>query len=210
MRTYVLTYDVGVSTTRPGDQRRRAVLERATQLASVEGLERISLGELAGALGMSKSGVQGLFGTKLELQLAVVAAATDVFTRRVLQTAESADDGLARARALLDAWIDYLDDFEGGCFFLAAASEYDSRPGPIRDAIAQVASTGYDILRKQLRLAVRLGEIDANTDLEQLIFEVHGAVLQANYARRLLGQADAYDRARHAIDARLDLAATPN
>src|SRR6266540_4488469 len=193
-----------MSTTRPGDERRRAVLERAMHLASVEGLEGISLGELATALGMSKSGVQGLFGTKQDLQLEIVAAAMEVFAQRVLREAERADDGLPRLRALLDAWIDYLDTFEGGCFFFAAATEFDGRAGPIRDAVADVAATGYETLRKQIRLARRLGELDPDTDVEQLIFEFHGAVLQANYARRLLDQPDAYDRARRAIRERID------
>jgi len=175
-------------------------------LASVEGLEAISLGELATALGMSKSGVQGLFGTKQDLQLEIVAAATEVFAQRVLRKAERADDGLPRLRALLDAWIDYLDTFDGGCFFLAAASEFDGRTGPVRDAIADVAATGYETLRKQIRLACRLGELAPDTDAEQLIFELHAAVLQANYAHRLLHQPDARDRARHAIHERIDRA----
>ncbi|MEV6409576.1 MULTISPECIES: TetR/AcrR family transcriptional regulator [Streptomyces] len=193
-----------MSTYRPGDERRRAVLERAMHLASVEGLEGISLGGLASALGMSKSGVQGLFGTKQELQLEVVAAATQDFAQRVLRKTEHADDGLPRLRALLEAWIDYLETFEGGCFFFATANEFDGRVGPVRDAITNAAASGYETLRKQIRLACRLGELASDTDVEQLIFEFHGAALQANYARRLLGQPDAYDRARRAIHERLD------
>ncbi|MEV4113253.1 TetR/AcrR family transcriptional regulator [Nonomuraea sp. NPDC049695] len=193
-------------TTRPGDERRRAILERALNVATLDGLEGITLGKLATTLGISKSGVQGLFGTKQELQLEIVAAATQVFEERVLRVAERADDGLPRLRALADAWIGYLDTFDGGCFFCAVAPEFDGREGPVRDAIAEVALTSDKILHKQIRLAQRLGELAGDLDAEQLIFEIHAAVLQANYARRLLGRADAYDRARRAIHDRLDRA----
>ncbi|MEW9555524.1 TetR/AcrR family transcriptional regulator [Nonomuraea sp. NPDC050783] len=193
-------------TTRPGDERRRAILQRALNVATLDGLEGITLGKLATELGMSKSGVQGLFGTKQDLQLEIVAAATHVFQERVLGVAERADDGLPRLRALADAWIDYLDTFEGGCFFCAVAPEFDDRDGPVRDAIAEVAHTSDRILRKQIRLAQRLGELADDVDADQLIFEIHAAVLQANYARRLLNRPDAYDRARRAIHDRLDRA----
>ncbi|MEV4109817.1 hypothetical protein [Nonomuraea sp. NPDC049695] len=115
-----------------------------------------------------------------------------------------AEDGLPRVRALADAWIDYLGTFDGGCFFCTVAPEFDGRDGPVRDAIIEVALSGSDVLVKQIRLACRLGELRPDIDVEQLLFEFHGAVLQANYARRLLNQADAYDRARRAIHDRLD------
>lgn len=193
-------------TTRPGDARRRSILERAVNLATIEGLEGITMGKLAAELGISKSGVQGLFGSKQDLQLEIVAVAHEVFAQRVIRAAEHTDDGLPRIRAMLDAWIDYLDTFEGGCFFCAVAPEFDDREGPVRDAIINVALEGADVLLKQIRLACRLGELAPETDAEQLVFEFHGAVIQANYARRLLGQPDAYERARRAIHDRLERA----
>ncbi|MGW7383902.1 TetR/AcrR family transcriptional regulator [Streptomyces sp. NPDC054794] len=195
-----------MATTRPGDERRRAILERAMQLATVEGLEGISLGGLATALGMTKSGVQSLFGTKQDLQLAIVATAREGFETKVLRPAQRADDGLPRLRALLGGWIDYLDAVEGGCFFFTVATEFDGREGPVRDAIADLALQGFDALRRQIGLACRLGELDPGTDVEQLLFDLHAVVLQANYARSLLEYPDAYDRARHAIRERLDRA----
>jgi AcrR family transcriptional regulator len=185
--------------TRPGDDRRAAVLDRAVHLASVEGLEGLTLGRLAAELDTSKSGLQTLFGTKQDLQLAIVAAARQVFEQAVLRPAEAVDDGLPRLRALLDGWIDYLDTFEGGCFFTAAASEFDGRPGPVRDAIADLANDGHDVLRRQAKLACRLGELPADTDVEQLVFELHAVTLQANLEHQLLGRPDAYERARRAI-----------
>ncbi|MGK5531690.1 TetR/AcrR family transcriptional regulator [Streptomyces sp. URMC 129] len=193
--------------TRRGDQHRREILERATHLASVEGLEGVTMGRLAAALGISKGGVQALFGTKQDLQLAIVAAAVDMFRQRVLTPAEQAAEGLPRLRALFEAWIDYLDFFEGGCFFSAAALEFDGRPGPVRDAILDAARTAYDAAAGQVRLACRLGELPPGTDPEQLVFELHGSVLAANHARQLLHRADAFDRARRAVRDRLDRAA---
>jgi hypothetical protein len=104
--------------------------------------------------------------------------------------------------------IDYLDTFEGGCFFCAVAPEFDGRVGPVRDAITEVAISSTQTLLKQINLARRLGELAEDTDAEQLIFEFHGAVLQANFARRLLDQPDAYERARRAVHDRLDRAAS--
>jgi AcrR family transcriptional regulator len=190
--------------TRAGNDRRGAVLDRAVHLASVEGLEGLTLGRLAADLGTSKSGLQTLFGTKQDLQLAIVAAAQEVFTERVLRPAERFDDGLPRLRALLDGWIDYLDTFEGGCLFTAAASEFDGRPGPVRDVVAQLAAEGEELLLRQARLAVRLGELAVDTDVDQLVFELHATTLQANLERQLLGRADAYDRARRAVARLLD------
>lgn len=190
--------------TRPGDERRRVILERAMRLASVDGLEGLTLGQLAADLGISKGGLQALFGTKEDLQLAIVAAATELFEHRVLRTAEQVEDGLPRLRALMDAWIDYLDDFPGGCFFTAAASEFDGREGPVREAIVDVATAGHETLRKQIRLACRLGELVPDVDVDQLVFELHAATLEANFARQLLREANAFDRARQAIHERLD------
>ncbi|WP_326595437.1 TetR/AcrR family transcriptional regulator [Streptomyces sp. NBC_01803] len=196
-------------TTRRGDERRRAILRRATHLASVEGLEGVTLGRLATELGISKGGLQALFGTKQELQLAIVGAAVEVFQERVLDPAERAPDGLPRLRALLGAWIDYLEVFEGGCFFTAAAAEFDGREGPVRDAILLLALAAHDLAGTHVRLAVRLGELAPDTDADQLVFELHGAILAANQARQLLGRPDALDRARRAVRDRLDRAAAP-
>lgn len=196
-----------MQTTRPGDQRRRVVLERAVQIGSVEGLEGTTLGRLATDLGMSKSSLQALFPTKQALQLATIAAASDVFTDRVLNAADTAEPGLPSLYALLDAWIDWQDLFDGGCFFVAAAHEFDGRPGPVRDALRDGLQRGFQMAVKQLRLAVRLGELSPDTDIDQLVFELHGAILESNLTRQLLGDSKAPDRARRAIRDRLARAA---
>jgi len=199
MRTNVLEGTV-VRVTRTGDARRTAILDRAMHVASVEGIEGLSLGRLAEALGTSKSGIQTLFGTKQELQLSIVAAASQVFERDVLLPAERRPAGLPRLRALMSAWIDYLETFEGGCVFVAAASELDGRPGPVRDAVAGAVARADALVRRDIDLARRLGELPPDTDVDQLVFELHAMVLQANHDRQLLARTEALTRARTAVD----------
>lgn len=186
--------------TGPGDERRAAVLERAVHIASLEGLEGLTLGRLSLDTGFQKSALQSLFGTKEQLQLAIVAHAVDVFDRAVLQVTEDEPDGLPRVQRLMDAWIDYLPTFEGGCLFVASASELDGRPGPVRDAIARAVEAGLKLLIRQLDLARRLGELSADVDVEQLAFGLHAMLLKANHDRQLLARGDALDRGRRAID----------
>lgn len=186
--------------TQPGDERRTAVLQTAVHLASVEGLEGLTLGRLAAVSGVPKSALQALFGTKERLQLAIVAQAVDVFQRDVLTASEDAPDGLARLRVLMSAWIDYLLAFDGGCLFVASASELDSRPGPARDAIVNAVVTGEKLLLRQANLAMRLGELPEAADAEQVAFELHAMLLKANHDRQLLGRDDALDRARAAVE----------
>ncbi len=186
--------------TRTGDARRGAIVDRAMHIASVEGIDGLTLGRLADALDTSKSGIQTLFGTKQELQLSIVAAASQVFERDVSLPAERQAAGLARVRTLMSLWIDYLETFEGGCLFVAAASELDGRPGPVRDAVAAAVARGDALLRREVELAVRLRELPEDTDVEQLVFELHAMVLQANHDHQLLGREDALTRARNAVD----------
>ncbi|MFQ6395644.1 TetR/AcrR family transcriptional regulator [Nocardia sp. KC 131] len=186
--------------TRTGDARRTAIVDRAMHVASVEGLEGLTLGRLAEVLRTSKSGIQTLFGTKQELQLSIVAAASRVFERDVLLPAEQQPAGLPRLRALMSLWIDYLETFEGGCLFVAAASELDGRSGPVRDAVADAVARADALLQRDVELARRLRELPSDTDVEQLVFELHAMVLQANHDRQLLGRKDALTRARNAVD----------
>ncbi|MFR9774145.1 TetR/AcrR family transcriptional regulator [Nocardia sp. SC052] len=179
------------------------ILEHAMHLASVEGLDGVSFGRLAEDLGISKGGLQALFRSKQDLQLAIIAAARGVFNQQVVVSAEHAEDGLPRLRAMLEAWIDYLDFFEGGCFFTAAALEFAGRPGAVHDAILDAASAAYQTTVARINLARRLGELPSDTDTDQLFLELHGAVLAANHARQLLGRTDALDLARSVVRARL-------
>lgn len=192
-----------------GERRRREILATALDLGSVEGLESLTIGRLAAATGMSKSGLFAHFGSKQELQLAAVERAQADFERRVLEPPQRAEPGLARLRALLGAWLDYVEriEFRGGCFFFQTTSEYGSRSGPVHDRLAQLALAWIRSLRVEASVAVRQRELAPGTDPKQLVFGLHAAVQEANWARELLGDARAFERARTAIAAALAAAA---
>ncbi|OHV04562.1 TetR/AcrR family transcriptional regulator [Mycobacterium talmoniae] len=194
--------------TKSGDARRTSVLDRATHVASVEGIAGLSFGRLADQTQVPKSALQTLFGTKQDLQLEIIKAAVDVFVRTVLLPAESQPEGLPRLRALMSAWVDYLEEFEGGCIFASGASELDGHPGPVRDALADAVSAGEALVTRDVKLAIRLGELPPDTDAEQLTFELHAMILQANHDRQLLHRDGALQRARIAIEHRLNPPAT--
>ncbi|WP_188194264.1 TetR/AcrR family transcriptional regulator [Nonomuraea sp. SYSU D8015] len=184
---------------------RSAILDRSVAIASAEGLEGLTIGRLALELGMSKSGVLGHFGSKEALQLAALNRAEEVFRAEVWAPAQPAAPGLARLRALCEAWISYLERgvFPGGCFFVAAAHEFDGREGPVRDAVEAMFAAWRGRLRKEARRAVEAGELPAGTDAEQLAFELLGLVMALNHALQLHRDPEAVTLARRAVRARL-------
>ncbi len=195
-----------MQTATPGSTRQN-ILEKAMDLASVEGLEGLSIGRLAARLGMSKSGVIGHFASKEDLQLHTVDAARTRFEHAVLGPVE-AEPGIEKLSALTHRWIDYVagDHFSGGCFFWAASAEFDGRPGLVRDRIVESTRHWLNLLRDEARLAQRLGEISTDLDPMQIAFELHAFVQEANWAWQLLEQVDAFDRARTSVDACLSRA----
>jgi len=192
--------------TRSNDTR-RVILEKAMDLASVEGLEGVSIGRLAESLGMSKSGVIGHFASKQDLQLATVDAARRTFEAEVLAGLD-AEPGIERLRAMAESWIRYVEGahFSGGCFFWAASAEFDGRPGEVRDRLAELTGTWLDAIGAEARLAQRLGEIADAEDPAQLAFELHAYVQEANWSFQLLRREDAFTRARRAVSDRIERA----
>lgn len=189
-----------------GSESRRAILAHAVDTASVEGLEGLTIGRLADAAGHSKSGVATLFGSKEQLQLAVVAAAREVFVDHVVTPARArADRGLARVCALLSNWLAYSRDrvFRGGCFFAATAVEFDSKPGPVRDAILAATTDWEDYLTVSIRYAVDAGELTGLDDPRQLAFEFVALLEAANSRSLLYTSSEPYARATTALVARL-------
>jgi len=180
---------------------RDAILERAVDLASLEGLEGLTIGRLATELGMSKSGLFGHFGSKEELQLATLVAANGVLWREVIEPAAAIDSGLKRLRVLIEGYIRYLERevFPGGCFLAAAAAEFDGRPGPVRDAIALASRAWANELEGQVGVAVAKGELPEGTDPTQLAFELNALADGANATYQLHGDRRAFVRARTAI-----------
>lgn len=187
-----------------GERTRRAILERAMDLASVDGLEGLSIGRLAADLGVSKSGAIMHFGSKEELQLATVRAAIDVFTDHVVRPALEIPAGLRRLWRLCELWLDYeRGTFPGGCFFANVAAEFDARPGRVRDAIAQSQRDFRAVLERVIVRAVEVGDLPADVDAAQLAFELKALGTSANGEFLLYDEPAAYERARAAMLARL-------
>jgi AcrR family transcriptional regulator len=193
-----------------GDRTRQAILSRAGQLASAEGLEEVSLQRLAGDLGISKSGLFAHFGSKEELQLATVEEAARVFTHEVLKPGLSVPTGLGRLWAMCNAHLSYQERkvFAGGCFFEAASVEFDSRPGPVRDAVVEKVRYWSGSLARAAREAQAAGEVSPHVDPEQLAWELGSLLSAANRSHVIDGGGQAFDRARRAIRDRLQRVAS--
>ena len=196
---------------RKGDITRRAILDRAVQMASVEGLEAISIGRLAEALTMSKSGVFAHFGSKEELQLATLEAALQRFVAEAMLPAQQQATGMPRLWGLCDQYLSYLERrvFPGGCFLLATWAEFDSRPGAVRDAAAAAMRTWAGAIERAVIAAQAAGHLDATVYAAQLAFELNALLQGANTAFLLSNDRREFDRARVAIHDRLTLLATP-
>jgi AcrR family transcriptional regulator len=194
-----------------GDRTRRAILTAAVNLASVEGLEGLSIGRLATELEMSKSGLFAHFGSKEELQISTVRAAAAIFGHRVVVPAEQGfPPGIARLQGMLDNWLDYMERgiFAGGCFFAAATIEMDGRPGPVRDAVAQQMTRWAETLADYARTAIERGELRDDTDPDQLAFELDALGTAVNSGWQLHENAVVFERGHRAIRRRLEADAT--
>ncbi|WP_328321782.1 TetR/AcrR family transcriptional regulator [Kribbella sp. NBC_00382] len=192
-----------------GDQTRRIVLRKAVDIASVDGLEGLSIGRLAKELELSKGGVFAHFGSKEELQLATVRAARRIYADAVVEPAFKVPPGLGRVWALSECWLDYSERrvFPGGCFFAKASHEYGARGGAVHDYLAEVNHEWIQLVEQTVAEAIAAGELAA--DAAQLAFELNAYYDSANLASLLRNDDGAiYDRARQSIRARLESAAT--
>ncbi|WP_395365498.1 TetR/AcrR family transcriptional regulator [Streptomyces sp. YH02] len=193
-----------------GNQTRRLVLGRTMDIASVEGLDGLSLGRIATELQLSKSGVFALFGSKEELQLSTIRAAAAVFAEKVITPLKDVPPGARRVRELCRNWLAYSSDrvFAGGCFFYAVSAEFDARTGPVHDAVAQARCDWTAYVERSLTEAQAVGDFTRDLDVEQLAFEVIALMEAANAHSVLLGDVRTYDRAERGITARLRASAT--
>jgi AcrR family transcriptional regulator len=190
----------------PGDRSRARVLEQATALATLEGLEGISIARLADATGMPKSSVYVLFGSKEQLQLATIDAARSSFITHVVNPAlTTTPAGRQRLLQLCDGFLDYVEKriFPGGCFFVTASAEMGGRHGPVRDLVARYQRQWRDLLVLSGREAQAAGELPVNNDPDQLAFELGAILAGANIAAVLHDDNTMIDRAREAIRQRL-------
>ena len=188
-----------------GARSRTAILHAAAQLATVEGISGLSIGRLAEAVGMSKSGLFAHFGSKAELQLATIETASALFTELVIEPALAAPTGLERLNGLTERFLEHVegDVYPGGCFFASIAAEMDTHPGPVRDRAVQVIDGWIGLLATAVRDAQAEGAIDPAEDAEQLAFEFEGFMLVANAQFVITHDSLPIERARRAIRHRI-------
>jgi len=189
-----------------GERTRTSILERAVDLASLEGLEGLTIGRLADELGLSKSGLFAHFGSKEELQLATVEAASKRYIDEIFTPALREPRGYPRLVAICRSWLSYVrrNVFPGGCFFAAASFEFDGRPGPVRDQIRKLMDDWIGALERAVRMAQSEGHLDPNLDPGQLAFELNALFFGANFAYHLRGDETAIEKAERAALARLE------
>lgn len=184
-----------------GERTKSAILRCAVDLASVEGLEGLSIGRLAEKLHMSKSGLFAHFGSKQELQLETIDTAREIFVEEILRPALAQPEGMLRLWALCDGWLSHVERriFAGGCFFTAAAFEFDSRKGPIRTRIAETMNTWIATLQTAIERAQKTGQLDPRVNAAQLALEMNSLAIGAHWADQLLDKKNALAETRVAI-----------
>ena len=175
------------------------------QLASVTGLDGLTIGQLADRLGMSKSGLIGRFGSKEELQLAALDRAVDIFRSSVYEPASAQPAGLARLNAICDAWIAYLGrpPFAGGCFLTTAMVEFDARPGPVNEAVRSVMRRWLAVLEREADAAIANGQLSSETDPKDVAFSINALAVGTNCDFQLTRDPRSLQRARRAMAATL-------
>jgi AcrR family transcriptional regulator len=188
-----------------GERSRAAILHEAARLATVDGLDGLSLARLADAVGMSKSGLFAHFRSKEELQLATVEAASAIFEEEVIEPAGETAAGVPRLRAYVERFLNHVEEgvFPGGCFFVSAVSELDTHPGPVRDGAMAFSQRWLELLAEQVAAGQAAGELDPGADPQQVAFELNAFMVLGNMQFVASADPAALDRVRQAVDARL-------
>jgi AcrR family transcriptional regulator len=188
-----------------GERSRDAILRAAVNLATIDGLRGVSIGDLAAHIGMSKSGLYAHFGSKEELQLATVETAREIFDAEIVEPARAVADPLERLQALCEGFLSHLERrvFPGGCFFAAATAELDTHPGSVHDEVVAIQKHWMDQLQQLIRDAQKAGSLDASEDPAQLAFELEAYLLMGNAAFVLNDDPAPLEQARTAIRNRL-------
>ncbi len=184
-----------------GQQTRATILDAALGLASHMGLEGLSIGALAEVTQMSKSGVFAHFGSREELQISVIRQYHTRFEEEVFYPALQEPRGLPRLRALFERWIRRVSvEIDSGCIYISGAVEFDDRPGPVRDALAEMVLAWHAALQRAIRQAVDAGHLREDIDPNQMLFEMHGLILALHHDARFLRNAGVLDRARRGFE----------
>jgi len=184
-----------------GQLTRAAILDSALRLASQMGLEGLSIGALAEVAGMSKSGVFAHFGSREELQIAVIREYHRRFEEEVFFPAMREPRGVPRLRALFERWLRRVSvEVDSGCIYISGAVEFDDRPGPVRDALVSMVRAWQDALERAIRIAIEDGQLKPDTDAQQMLFEMHGLILALHHDARLMRTPGSLQRARQAYE----------
>ncbi len=193
-----------------GERSRNAILREAAQLATVDGLNGLSIARLADAVGMSKSGLFAHFGSKQELQLATIEVASAIFSEQVLEPALVAPTGFERLRLLTEGYLRYIEaaNFPGGCFFASIAAEMDTHPGPVRDIAVGFMADWLALLERTIGEAQAEGDIDPEVEPAQLAFEIEAHLLLSNALFAISAEPTPIERARRALERRFGEVAT--
>ncbi len=193
-----------------GQQTRAAILEAALGLASHMGLEGLSIGALADVTKMSKSGVFAHFGSREELQIAVVTEYHAKFEEEVFFPAIREPRGLPRLRGLFERWVRRVSvEIDSGCIYISGAVEFDDRPGPVRDALVSMVQAWHAALNKAILIAKQDGHLKPDADVQQILFELHGLILSLHHDARFMRSPGALDRARHGFERVIQFYVTP-
>jgi AcrR family transcriptional regulator len=193
-----------------GQQTRAAILDAALGLASHMGLEGLSIGALADVTGMSKSGVFAHFGSREDLQIAVITEYHAKFEEEVFFTAIREPRGLPRLRAMFERWVRRVSvEVDSGCIYISGAVEFDDRPGPVRDALVSMVKAWHAALQKAIRLSIAEGHLQADADVEQICFELHGLILSLHHDARFMRIPGAIARAGIGFERIVQHYATP-
>jgi AcrR family transcriptional regulator len=189
-----------------GERTHAAILEKAVAVASIEGVHGMTVGRLADALGVSKSGLYAHFGSKEQLQRETIEAAWEIYEREVMAPTLAAPEGIAQIEAMLEAFFSYVerDVFPGGCFFAGLLAEEDAREGPIHDVVVELEGETVPAIAAMIGAAQRRGEIAAEVDATQLAFEVYSFMELANFHFVLFRDPEVLDRGRRAAARALD------
>ena len=186
-----------------GTDTRERIVSTALRVASIEGLDGITIGRLADEVGLSKSGLFAHFKSKEELQLAVISAASDAFTEVVVRPALTAPRGEPRVRALFERWLEWERHVSvpGGCVFMQLSVELDDKEGPARDALVMAQRWWLEAIGRAASLATSVGDFRPGTDPELFAFQLHGILNAYYHAKRLMRDGKAEERARRAFEA---------
>ncbi len=198
--------------TSKGAETRERILDTAFRMAARDGLAGLSLGELAGQLKMSKSGLFAHFGSKEELQIDLLRTGAGRFVERVMLPAFQRPRGLPRLKQIFANWMQWANDpaLPGGCLMMAAAIELDDSEGPVRETLVALQKEFLAALGKSALIGIEEGHLRRGLDVDQFAFEMYSILLGFNHARRLLRDPKAEKRARDAFARLLESSFAPD